>query len=141
MIETAAAPHAANFRDSRTTSRTLAACGGAPAASRPTGYAARVPRAVTVNARARKPAPGRARASASSPDVAAQREARRAEILERDRPLIAEALAWAADAQPGAALSLRDASVLGLEAAADALRAEGFGCEVRGCSLVLVGEA
>lgn len=139
MIETAAAPHAANFRDSRTISRTPAACGGAPAASRPTGYAARVPRAVTVNARARKPAPGRARAS--SPDVAAQREARRAEILERDRPLIAEALAWAADAQPGAALSLRDASVLGLEAAADALRAEGFGCEVRGCSLVLVGEA
>ena len=71
--------------------------------------------------------------------LAAARAAREAAILERDRPLIAQALEWAASAEPGAVLSLPSASVLGLEAARDAVVAAGHPCEVRGCTLVVVG--
>ena len=69
--------------------------------------------------------------------LAAAQAAREAAILERDLPLVAQALAWATSATPGDALPLPSASVLGLEAARDAVVAAGCSCEVRGCSLVV----
>jgi hypothetical protein len=108
-------------------------------------YAAPVPRLISVNARPRKVAPGRRSPPLPlvlrGPEVAAQRAAREAEILERDRPYVAQALEWAAQASPGDFARWPDISVVGLQAALAAVLAEGFAAEIQGDRLVLLPEA
>lgn len=100
-----------------------------------------MPRAVSVNARPARRAKARpAAAPAPVRDRAAERVAEEAAAVERDRPYIAQAVEWAAGAEPGAMLPLPNATVVGLAAACAAVRAEGFACDVRGCALVLGAE-
>lgn len=96
-----------------------------------------MPKAIQVNPRSR-PARKPAAAPAPARDRAAERAAAEAAALERDRPYIAQALDWAAQAQPGDIAHFPDVSVVGLAAACAAVCGEGFACEVRGCSLALL---
>ena len=102
-----------------------------------------MPRLISVNARQRKAAPAGRRPSPTplrGAEAAAQRAAREAEILERDRPYVAQAIEWAAQAAPGDFARWPDISVVGLQTALAAVVAEGFTAEIRGDRLVLLPE-